>query len=76
MRLATLALMAVLLAGCNAQFGGPALLSAQSPAGTGLVNANNPPQSPNSLPPGAEGLHPPNSPFAFAPNYGSITLHP
>ncbi len=75
MRFAAL-LAAVLLAGCGIPPNGPPLLSAQSPAGTGAVNANNAPQSANSLPPGAEGLHTPNSPFAFQQNYGSITFHP
>jgi len=49
---AGLALMA-LLAGCGAIERGPDLVSAQTPPGTGIVNAASQPQPPNSLPPGA-----------------------
>ena len=62
----------LLLSGCG-EPGGPPLVSAQSPAGTGHVNDNNAPQPINSLPPGAEGLSA-RSPFATHPNYLSYTF--
>ena len=72
-RLPRLALAGLLLlSGCG-EPGGPPLVSAQSPAGTGLVNDNNEPQPINSLPPGAEGLST-GGPFAAQPDYLSYTF--
>ena len=72
-RLALAALLSpLLLAGCGEPDGAP-LVSAQSPAGTGLVNDASEPQPINSLPPGAEGLSA-RSPFATAPDYLSYTF--
>ena len=48
-----MALACLALAGCGGVPGGPPLVSAQSPPGTGLVNGNSEPQPINSLPPGA-----------------------
>ena len=62
----------LLAAGCRAEPGGPPLVSAQSPAGTGLVGTGEP-QPINSLPPGAEGMSA-GSPFATAPDYLSYTF--
>ena len=71
-RLPRLALAGLLLlSGCG-EPGGPPLVSAQSPAGTGLVNSAEP-QPINSLPPDAEGLSA-GGPFATAPNYLSYTF--
>ena len=64
-------LLPLLLAGCG-EPGGPPLVSAHSPAGTGLVGPGEP-QPINSLPPGAEGLSA-RSPFATAPDYLSYTF--
>ncbi len=64
-------LLPLLLAGCG-EPGGPPLVSARSPAGTGLVGTGEP-QPINSLPPGAEGLSA-RSPFATAPDYLSYTF--
>ena len=60
------------LAGCNATFGGPPLISGQSPAAA--QSRNSEPQPVNSLPPGFAGLD--GGPSATAPNYGSITFSP
>lgn len=65
-------LLPLLLAGCG-EPGGPPLVSAHSPAGTGLVGSAGEPQPINSLPPGAEGLSA-GSPFATAPDYLSYTF--
>ena len=62
----------LLIAGCSVRPAGPPLVSAHSPAGTGLVGAGEP-QPINSLPPGAEGLAA-RSPFATAPDYLSYTF--
>lgn len=70
-RLAVLCLLLV-LAGCG-EPGGPPLVSAQTPPGTGLVNSADEPQPIDSLPPGAAG-RPRNSPFATAPDYLSYTF--
>ena len=48
--------MAGTLAGCNGVPGGPPLVSAQFPPGTGVVNSNAEPQPINSLPPGAYNI--------------------
>jgi hypothetical protein len=72
-RLPRLALAGLLLlSGCG-EPGGPPLVSAQSPAGTGLVNSNAEPQPINSLPPGAEGLST-GGPFTTQPDYLSYTF--
>ena len=70
-RFAVLA-FALLLAGCGVP-GGPPLVSAQTPPGTGLVNSASEPQPINSLPPGAAG-RPSRGPFATAPDYLSYTF--
>jgi hypothetical protein len=68
MRSAALTLLLALTA-CGAP-NGPPLVSAQSPPGTGVVNANSPAQSANSLPPGAANFS--RAPGAVQPSYGSI----
>ena len=67
---------AACLAGCNTTFapnvtfGGPGLVSGNSPAAP--LTAHGEPQSPNSLPPGAEGLQ--SGPQSRAPDYASATI--
>ena len=68
-----------LLGGCEAP-GGPPLVSAQTPPGTGAVNVMSEPQPIGSLPlgaynPGAAGLIE-SSPLTTHPNYGSFTFRP
>ncbi len=58
------------LAGCNARFGGPPLISGQSPAAAQSHNSE--PQPPGSLPPGFAGVG--GGPNATAPDYASITF--
>ncbi len=58
------------LAGCNGHFGGPPLISAQSPASAG--SAASEPQPVNSLPPGAAGQA--TGPNATQPNEASYTF--
>jgi hypothetical protein len=62
----------LLLAGCG-EPGGPPLVSAQTPPGTGLVNSAMEPQPINSLPPGAAG-RPRRGPFATWPDFFSYTF--
>ena len=52
-----LAALALGLSGCGEPTG-PSLVSAQFPAGTGLVNDASEPQPPGSLPPGAANSSP------------------
>ncbi len=61
----------VLLAGCGRPTG-PALVSAQSPPGTGMVNDNSEPQPPGSLPPGAANPGP--GVGATQPSYLNLRL--
>ena len=68
-----LAVLALLpLAACGVP-GGPPLVSAQYPPGTGLVNAKSEPQPLNSLPPGAANFSP--APGATQPSYAAITFN-
>ena len=60
------------LCGCTVTFGGPPLISGQSPAAAQSHNSE--PQPVNSLPPGFAG--PDGGPNATAPNYASFTLSP
>lgn len=69
--LALVALVA-LLPGC-AGVGGPALVSAQSPPGTGAVNSNSEPQPVGSLPPGAANSSV-NIPTSYQPNNVAFTF--
>ena len=59
------------LGGCGAIGRGPALVSAQTPPGTGNVNDASEPQPPNSLPPGAAVSGP--GPYASQPSYLTFT---
>ena len=59
------------LAGCSGLPPNAPLVSGASPAFTNNVNAE--PQSPNSLPPGAEGLQS-SGPNSVAPNYLGATF--
>ena len=59
------------LAGCG-EAGGPPLVSAQYPPGTGEVNSKSEPQPLGSLPPGAANIGP--GPGGFQPNYLSWTF--
>ena len=59
--------LAAVLPGC-AGVGGPALVSAQSPPGTGSTNSNSEPQPIGSLPPGAATSNA-SVPTSFQPNY-------
>jgi hypothetical protein len=68
MRYAVLALP-LALAGCGLP-NGPPLVSAQSPPGIGVVNANSLPQPIDSLPPGAANYS--TAPGGYQPSYGSI----
>jgi len=68
---AGLALVA-LLGGCGAIARGPDLVSAQTPPGTGIVNAASQPQPPNSLPPGAAVSGP--GPGATQRSYLTLTF--
>jgi hypothetical protein len=69
---AVFALASVLcLAGCNTQFGGPPLISGQSPQSA--QSAASEPQPVGSVPPGFFGIG--NGPTATAPNYASVTFH-
>lgn len=68
----TLAALALLpLAACGAPTG-PPLVSTQFPPGTGMVNANSPAQSENSLPPDAANVA--RVPGGFWPSYASMRL--
>ncbi len=71
MRPFAILLAALGLAACAPPTHG-ALVSTQYPPGTGVVNANSPMQTLNSLPPGAANLAP-NS-VLQSPDYASITL--
>ncbi len=62
----------ILLGGCDAVGRGPDLVSAQTPPGTGIVNAASQPQPPNSLPPGAAVSGP--GPGAAQRSYLTLTL--
>jgi hypothetical protein len=68
MRHALLGLL-LALAACGAP-NGPPLVSAQSPPGTGVVNAASFPQPLNSLPPGAANYSP--APGGTQPSYASL----
>ncbi len=71
MRLTLVLCGLLVLAGCsNVTFGGPPLISGQSPATAQSFNGE--PQPPNSLPPGFAGIG--GGPNATAPNYASATL--
>ncbi len=69
---------AACLAGCNTtavappsvSFGGPPLVSGQTPPSP--LARNSEPEPPNSLPPGAAGLG--GGPIARAPDNGSVTV--
>jgi len=61
-----------LLSGCDAIVRGSDLVSAQTPPGTGIVNAASQPQPPNSLPPGAAVSGP--GPGATQPSYLTLPL--
>ena len=60
------------LCGCSMTFGGPPLISGQTPAAAQSHNSE--PQPVNSLPPGFAGLD--GGPNASAPNYASVTISP
>jgi hypothetical protein len=68
MRYAAFSLL-LALAACGVP-NGPPLVSAQFPPGTGVVNAQSPSQSANSLPPGAANYS--HAPGAVQPSYGSL----
>ena len=78
MRASRVILLACLaVTGCEGQGfpgqpGGPPLVSAQSPPGTGIVNDNSEPQPLNSLPVGAANIS--SAPGATQPNYFSWTF--
>ena len=59
------------LAGCAAP-SAPALVSAQTPPGTGHVNSASEPQPANSMPPGAPTST--AAPGASQPNYATMTF--
>ncbi|WP_158744773.1 hypothetical protein [Acidisphaera sp. L21] len=63
--------IALSLCGCNAQVGGPPLVSGQSPQSA--QSSASEPQPVNSLPPGFSGIG--SGPNATAPNYASLTIH-
>ena len=65
-------LFSLVLAGCASAAGGPSLVSAQYPPGTGAVNDQSEPQPVNSLPRGAANVGP--GPAATQPSYGTITF--
>lgn len=60
------------LGGCVVPPGGPTLVSAQFPPGTGAVNDASQPQPIGSLPVGAANLS--LAPGATQPSYGSFTF--
>ena len=70
--LACLGITCLGLAGCG-EPGGPPLVSAQSPPGTGLVNSNSEPQPLGSLPPGAANFS--SAPGGYQPNFFARTFH-
>ena len=70
MRIASLLLL-LALAACGMP-NGPPLVSAQSPPGTGLVNAASEPQPINSMPPGAGNYS--SAPGGIQPDYGSVAF--
>lgn len=72
MRWAVAALALLSVSACGVAPTGPALVSAQYPPGTGMVNVNSPAQSENSLPPGAANVA--WVPGGFQPSYGSLTF--
>ena len=67
---------AACLAGCNTTvppnvtFGGPGLISGQTPPSPLALNSE--PEPPNSLPPGAQGMG--HGPTARVPDIGSATI--
>ena len=68
MRYAVFSLL-LALAACGVP-NGPPLVSAQFPPGTGVVNAQSPAQSANSLPPGAANYS--RAPGGVQPSYGNL----
>lgn len=69
---ALVAVLGLLALGACAAPNNPPLVSTQYPPGTGMVNANSPLQTLNSLPPGAANRG--AGPLSVAPDYMSVKL--